>query len=183
MQSANHENLRASLAPTDQIQVAAIFEDKLSAKQTIQQLANSTNVSTDQVSFIDASDTQISQKLEQESKHIGKNLWHSHLMLGGIGLLVGILAAFLLVSFGPELTQQNPLFTYIALISPGIFTGLFVAGLVGLRPDRSEIVQAVRHAIRRNHVAVVINLKKSQSASDISSFLHSRSKTVVEAVR
>ena len=33
MQTANHENLRASLAPKDQIQVAAIFEDKLSAKK------------------------------------------------------------------------------------------------------------------------------------------------------
>ena len=183
MQTANHENLRASLAPKDQIQVAAIFENKLMAKKTIQQLTNSTDVSTDQVAFIDASDTEASEKLERESRSIGKNLWHSHLLLGGVGFLVGILAAFLLVSFGPELTKQNPLFTYIALISPGIFTGLFVAGLVGLRPDRSEIVQAVRHAIRRNHVAVVINLKKSQSASDIASFLHSRSKNVVEAIR
>lgn len=33
MQTANHENLRASLAPKDQIQVAAIFEDKLTAKK------------------------------------------------------------------------------------------------------------------------------------------------------
>jgi hypothetical protein len=33
MQTANHENLRASLAPKDQIQVAAIFENKLMAKK------------------------------------------------------------------------------------------------------------------------------------------------------
>ena len=51
MQTANHENLRASLAPKDQIQVAAIFENKLMAKKTIQQLANSTDVSTDQVAL------------------------------------------------------------------------------------------------------------------------------------
>ena len=107
MQTANHENLRASLAPKDQIQVAAIFENKLMAKKTIQQLANSTDVSTDQVAFIDASDTEASEKLERESRSIGKNLWHSHLLLGGVGFLVGILAAFLLVSFGPELIGDS----------------------------------------------------------------------------
>lgn len=104
-------------------------------------------------------------------------------MLGGIGLLVGLLFAFILVEFGPALTQQNPLFTYIALISPGIFTGLFIAGLLGLRPDRSQIIQTVRHAVRRKKVALVINLEKSQSVSDVSQFLNNRSNTVVEAIR
>ena len=84
---------------------------------------------------------------------------------------------------GPALTQQNPLFTYIALISPGIFTGLFIAGLLGLRPDRSQIIQTVRHAVRRKKVALVINLEKSQSVSDVSQFLNNRSNTVVEAIR
>ncbi|WP_232364936.1 hypothetical protein [Salinimonas marina] len=90
--------------------------------------------------------------------------------------------AWLLVSFGPALTQNNPLFTYIAMISPGIFIGLFIAGLISLRPDRSEVIDTVRHAIRRKHFAVIVNLKQSQSPARISELLGQRSHKVVEAV-
>ena len=103
--------------------------------------------------------------------------------LGFAGLAVGLIAAFLLTQFGPALTKQNPLFTYIALISPGLFIGLFIAGLMGLRPDRNEVIQTVRHAVRYGKVALVINLKKSQSASKLSSLLRQHSDKVVESIR
>jgi len=183
MHIASSNNLRASLAPSNHVQVAAIFEDKAAAQKTIKQLTNTKDINADQVSLIDATEDALSEKLEKESKTMGKRLWHSHLALGVLGLVSGLIFASLLVSFGPALTQQNPLFTYIALVSPGIFTGLFVAGLIGLRPDRSEIVQIVRHAIRRNNVAIIVNLNKNQSIADISDFLNQHSSKVVEAVR
>jgi len=80
------------------------------------------------------------------------------------------------------LTQNNPLFTFIAMISPGVFIGLFTAGLFNLRPDRTEIIDTVRHAIRRKHFAVVVNLTKSQQASQVSSLLARRSHKVTEAL-
>ena len=98
-------------------------------------------------------------------------------------LIVGLVAAFLLTQFGLALTQQNPLFTYIALISPGIFIGLFIAGLIGLRPDRNEVIQTVRHAVRYGKVALVINLKKSQSASKVSQLLKQHTDKVVESIQ
>ena len=183
MSKSEHENLRADIAPTNKVQVAAIFEDKHEAQTTAEQLTANKGISPQQVTLIDGQDEKLSQKLEGSSEKIGKHMWNSHLVLGGIGLLVGLLFAFILVELGPALTQQNPLFTYIALISPGIFTGLFIAGLLGLRPDRSQIIQTVRHAVRRKKVALVINLEKSQSVSDVSQFLNNRSNTVVEAIR
>lgn len=183
MHTHQTDNLRASIAPSEQIQVAAIFENKSKAQQTVEKLTSKTEIDAQQVAFIDASDKQVSEKLEEESDAIGKRMWHSHLAMGSVGILMGLIFAFLLVNYGPDLTQRNPLFTYIALISPGLFTGLFIAGLVGLRPDRSEIIQTVRHAIRRNEVAVVINLKKQQSVSKVSSFLNAYSNTVVEAIQ
>ena len=110
-------------------------------------------------------------------------MWSSHLLLGAVGLVVGLIAAFLLTQFGPAITQQNPLFTYIALISPGLFIGLFVAGLIGLRPDRNEVIQTVRHAVRYGKVALVINLKKTQSASQVTKLLKQHSDNVVESIR
>ena len=110
-------------------------------------------------------------------------LWSSHLLLGSVGLVVGLVAASLLTLFGPALTQQNPLFTYVALISPGIFIGLFIAGLIGLRPDRNQVIQTVRHAVRFGKVALVINLKKSQSSSKVSQLLKQHTDKVVESIR
>ncbi len=98
-------------------------------------------------------------------------------------LVVGLVTAFLLTLFGPALTQQNPLFTYVALISPGIFIGLFIAGLIGLRPDRNQVIQTVRHAVRFGKVALVINLEKSQSSSKVSQLLKLHTDKVVESIR
>jgi hypothetical protein len=75
------------------------------------------------------------------------------------------------------------MFTYIALISPGIFIGLFIAGLLGLRPDRNQIVQTVRHAIRNKQVALIISLKQSQSVKELEAVLRPHANDVVEAIK
>ena len=164
-------------------QVAAIFDTPEEAAESMEMVKRESGVSTKQMTLINPMDEHFSDKLEQRSKTIGKTLWRSHLILGACGLALGLTVAFLLVTFGPQLTQNNPLFTYIALISPGIFIGLFVAGLVGLRPDRHKIVETVRSAIRRRKFALVINLTKGQSASAISQVLSGKSNKVVEAAQ
>lgn len=167
---------------SDHTQVAAVFDSQSEADDSVQTVRNA-GIDSEQITLIRPMDSHFSEKLEQQSQKIGKSLWRSHLMLGAVGLLVGLFAAFLLVMFGPELTRNNPMFTFIALISPGLFIGLFVAGLLGLRPDRDEMIQTVRAAIRRKKFALVIDLQKEQSSSEIRKLLSSNSATVVEAAR
>ena len=181
--SNEHENLRAHVVSTGDLQVAAVFPSKLKVQEVLEIVQDQTSVEVSQVEIIEAGDPKMSEKLERNSASIGKSMWSSHLLLGSNGLIVGLVAAFLLTQFGPALTQQNPLFTYIALISPGIFIGLFIAGLIGLRPDRNEVIQTVRHAVRYGKVALVINLKKSQSASKVSQLLKQHTDKVVESIR
>ncbi len=178
-----HANLRGAVTPNDELQVAAVFESKQKAQQTISMVQDNADVDPSQIKIIQGNDPHFSEKLERNSRTLGKRLWSSHLLLGTIGLVQGLIVAFLLVQFGPAFTQQNPVFTYIALISPGIFIGLFVAGLIGLRPDRDELVQSVKHAIRYGKVALVINLRKTQSAKDVVSVLKRHSSKVVESAR
>ena len=181
--SNEHENLRANVVSNGDLQVAAVFSSKRKVQEVLEVVQNQTSVAASQVEIIEAGDPNMSEKLERNSASIGKRMWSSHLLLGAIGLICGLLAAFLLTQFGPALTQQNPLFTYIALISPGLFIGLFIAGLIGLRPDRSEVVQTVRHAVRYGKVALVINLRKSQSSSEVSHLLKQHTDKVVESIR
>ena len=181
--SNEHENLRADVVSNDELQVAAVFSSKQEVQEALVMVQDQTSVESSQIEIIEAGDPNMSEKLERSSTSIGKSMWSSHLTLGSLGLLAGLAAAFLLTQFGPALTQQNPLFTYIALISPGLFIGLFIAGLIGLRPDRNEVIQTVRHAIRYGKVALVINLKKSQSSSKVSQVLKQHSDSVVESIR
>ena len=163
-------------------QVAAVFDSQSDADSSVQTVRDA-GIEPEQITLIRPMDTHFSEKLEQESRKIGKSLWHSHLIFGSAGLLAGLFAAFMLVMFGPELTQNNPTFTFIALISPGLFIGLFIAGLLGLRPDRDEIIQTVRSAVRRKKFALIIDLKKEQSSSRIRKLLSSNSNTVVVAAQ
>ena len=176
-----HVNLRANVVSNGELQVAAVFPSKIKVQEVLEIVQEETSVEASQIEIIEAGDPNMSEKLERNSASIGKSMWSSHLLLGSVGLVVGLVAASLLTLFGPALTQQNPLFTYIAMISPGIFVGLFVAGLISLRPDRSEIIDTVRHAIRRKHYAVIINMKKHQSVKAVSEVLSRKSHKVVAA--
>ena len=178
-----HVNLRANVVSNGELQVAAVFPSKRKVQEVLEIVQEETSVEASQIEIIEAGDPNMSEKLERNSASIGKSMWSSHLLLGSVGLVVGLVAASLLTLFGPALTQQNPLFTYVALISPGIFIGLFIAGLIGLRPDRNEVIQTVRHAVRYGKVALVINLEKSQSSSKVSQLLKLHTDKVVESIR
>lgn len=180
---SDNTNIRAAIVSSDKLQVAAIFDTTDEARIALKRVEEGTNVASHQSELIEPSDPKLSEKLEQKSSLIANTLWTSHLALSGIGFAIGMIAAFLLTQYGPALTQQNPLFTYIALISPGTFIGMFVAGLIALRPDRNEIVLNVSEAARNGKSALIINLRKSQSAKTISGLLQQQSSNVVQSIK
>jgi hypothetical protein len=181
--SSQRQSLRGAIVSSSKLQIAAVFDSKQRAEKMLDIVSDETRVDKSHMQIIDKHDPRFSEKLEKSSSKIGKSLWSSHLVLGGIGLGIGMVVAFLLTQFGPALTQQNAMFTYIALISPGIFIGLFVAGLFGLRPDRDHLVQNVKNAVRYGKVALVINIPKSQSSTEIVTLLDQQASRVIESVK
>ncbi|WP_137167091.1 DUF368 domain-containing protein [Salinimonas lutimaris] len=176
------EDMRSSLLDHSATQIAAVYDNEQDVQESVNELTAVADVGQHQITVINPSDMDFSEKLEQDSQKLSSRMWYSHIISGAAGLAVGLIVAWVLVSVGPALTQNNPLFTFIAMISPGVFIGLFMAGLFNLRPDRTEIIDMVRHAIRRKHFAVVVNLKKSQQVSKVSSLLAKRSHKVTEAL-
>lgn len=176
-------NVRATILSSDKLQVAAVFDSTEQAKQALQQLESEASIDSHQSEVITPSDPRLSAKLEEKSSQIASSLWTSHLALAAIGFTAGMITAFLLTQYGPALTQQNPIFTYIALISPGTFIGLFIAGLIGLRPDRSEIIRKVSDAVRSGKSALIVNLRGSQNAKAVSQILQAKSNSVVESIK
>lgn len=181
--SSSSTNIHRQVFNTNNTQLAAIFSSQKEAEEAVSALMTDTAVDSEQITVLEPGESVLSQKIEADSRNIGRRMLASHLLMGGVGLVVGLLIASILVSNGPLLTQQNPLFTFIALISPGIFIGMFVAGLFSLRPDRTELQETVRHALRQKRIALVVNLSNAHSVDRVRAVLARQSATVVEAIR
>lgn len=181
--SESEQHYRTKLVGSEQVQVASVFDTKSDANKAIEQMVRGTDVKPQQVTLIEPDDNEFNRKLEGDSESLGKMMWYSHLLLGAAGLAVGLITAYLLVNIGPALTQQNPMFTYIALVAPGIFLGVFVAGLLSIRPDRMQIIEVVRKAVKAKHYTVIVNLRSGQSVTKVREFFTRHSDHVVESIQ
>ncbi|GGW87701.1 hypothetical protein [Alteromonas halophila] len=181
--STSPDKLTGHIFSAQHTQLAAVFDSHDEAEATARQLEADCSVSSEQIVIMDPGEAHLSDKLERDAGSIKKKMLNSHLLLGFIGLLAGLILAAILVTVGPALTQQNPVFTFIALISPGFFIGLFAAGLFSLRPDRSALIDTVRHAVKEKRSALIVNLKRSQSVDSVERLLARRGLKVTRSLR
>ncbi|MBT0586686.1 hypothetical protein [Alteromonas oceanisediminis] len=157
----------SSPSPETDNRIAAVFGSKSAAESLASELVKSADVSEQRINVIAPKDHEFNRKLEGSSQKIGKRMLKDHIIWGIGGLTFGAVVAGILVSFGPELTRQNPVFTFIALISPGIFSGLFISGLLSLRPDHDMTNEQVRSAAQKGEWTVVVSLDDSDSKESI----------------
>lgn len=125
--------------------VAATYKSKDDASKAKHVLATKLGFQNSKIDIIEPNSTTQGEKLKVKSKAIGKSMLTMHIYNALIGVTVGMILAFLLVQYGPLLAQNNPLFTYIAFISPGLFIGLFFAGIRSFRPQHDVVNQ---HAVQ-----------------------------------
>lgn len=57
-----------------------------------------------------------------------------------------------------------------------------IASLIGLSADSDDIVQSVKHAVKRGNIALVVNMRRSQSPKAVVDVLKQYAYQVVEAV-
>lgn len=141
--------------------IAAVFEQHNAAKAAHHTLIDYGHFDKKDVDIIAPGDNEARDKIEPETQAIGQTLFVSHLLLGGIGAAVGIAVALLLINIGPLFAQSSPILTLLTLSLMGSFFGLFVAGLVTLRPDHDPLINETLAAIRENKWAVIVQAKDS----------------------
>jgi hypothetical protein len=139
--------------------VAATYKTKDDIKQAKIVLTRKLGLRESNVKIIAPNDNMEGAKLEGKSKKVGNNMLMSHVRNTLLGFLIGMAIAFILVQYGPALTQNNPMFTYIALISPGIFIGMFFAGFRSLKPEHDIINQHAVKAQQENYWTLLVETK------------------------
>lgn len=139
-------------------------QDKLRAACAV--LKRKLSVSPSSMKVISPQTDDVGKKLEPRSEKVGSNMLNLHFIYGSVGVIIGMVAAYILATYGPQWAQQNPIFTFIALVSPGLFTGLFLAGFMSLKPERDIVNQEVVSQNNKGEWVLVVNTENESLSRD-----------------
>ncbi len=153
--------------------VGGVFESEAAAKNAVKSLVSEGAINLQNIELVepkDRSDHPLGHKIEPEDRGTARALAKSHLVLGVVGLLAGLLLSTVLVTVGPQLTRSNPLFTFIPLTLICVFLGLLLAGLISLRPDHDHLINKSRKMVKSGRWSVVVhttNTEEKQRAKNV----------------
>jgi hypothetical protein len=136
--------------------VAGIFETEDQAKHAEESLIDEGHFHSEEVQLLKPGDTHLQDRLEPETKAIGKELILSHYIMGAAGLIGGVVLAAIVTTIGPTFAQSSPLLTYLALAMVGTFLGLIAAGAFTIRPDHDPLINETMEATKDNKWAVIV---------------------------
>lgn len=163
--------------------VGAVFESEAAAKNAVKSLVSEGAINLQNIELVEPRDGSFEHKVEPEDKGIARTLLKSHLVLGAVGLLAGLLASTLLVTVGPQLTRANPAFTFIPLTLICVFLGLLLAGLVSLRPDHDRLINKSRNAAKSGRWSVVVHTANTEEKQRAKNVMKKKSaKSVAETI-
>lgn len=139
--------------------IAGIFDVEDKATHAEESLIEQGHFQTSEVQLLKPGDTHLQDRLEPETKAIGKELIIWHYLFGAAGLIAGLVVAAIVITAGPTFAQSSPLLTYLALGIVGTFFGMFVAGAFTLRPDHDPLINETIEATKANKWAVVVQAR------------------------
>ncbi|MFA3791449.1 hypothetical protein AB6T38_10055 [Aliiglaciecola sp. SL4] len=142
--------------------LVGVYENETTAKKAAEKLISDAELTNDELAIVSPKDRHFASKIEPETKAVGKTLLASHLMLGLIGMVIGLLVASSLIIAGIQFAVSSPVMLTIATATLGTFMGLLVAGAISLRPDHDSVVNEARDASSYNKWSVVVHAKNKQ---------------------
>ncbi|MDO8862987.1 hypothetical protein Q6D67_14855 [Haliea sp. E1-2-M8] len=158
--------------------VSAEFETRESAESVIAQLAADSGLSQSRVELVVPGDQRLGSKVEPESRGIARTAVKSHLVLGLAFLVLGLAAAWLLVTFGPPLTRSSPVMVFIVLGFFPPLVGLMLAGAITLRPDHEPLISSTRQAAESGRWTVVVHCTEEEQKQRARELLDVRAETL-----
>lgn len=146
--------------------IAAFYDEETKVQRAKKTLRDELALDAQALKIIGPQVGNVSKQLEGNSAPIGKQMLSAHFLYAIASFLLGMLIALLLVEFGPSLFANNPLFTFIAFVSPGIFIGVFAGGLRSLKPERDAVNQAVLEAKAKKKWTLVVHTEGADVPKD-----------------
>ena len=154
--------------------LAAVFKDESAARAAATAVIAETSLQPTQVKVITPDEPHPGMKMEPEGGGIWRTIIKAHLRLGLAGLLVGALLFVLLRWLGVPAVVQSPWAAGLAMTVFGGVGGLFLGGLVSLRPDHDRYILATRDAIAEGRTTVVVHALSEEQLSQADKVLAAR---------
>lgn len=151
--------------------VAAVFATAGAARDAARELAGALSLDAGQVKVITASEPHPGRKLEPESRGIWHTIVIAHVRLGLVGAFLGLMAFAIGYAMGIRFVTSSPVATALVLLFFGTVAGLFMGGLVSLRPDHDRYVLAARDAMEQGRATVVVHAFTTAQADQAAEFL------------
>ncbi|MEO6519210.1 MAG: hypothetical protein ABIO17_09495, partial [Pseudoxanthomonas sp.] len=120
--------------------VAAIFADPVVARETAGRLRQALQLEEAQVQLIGPGDPLPGRKLEPESGGIFRTMLRAHLRLGLLGGVAGAVVFAVLWNKGIPYIVNSAMVAAAVLVGFGAVGGLFLGGLMTLRPDHDPYI-------------------------------------------
>jgi hypothetical protein len=137
--------------------VSAEFQSDDQARHAAKKLVAEAGLPSRQVRVVKPHDRSVSRKLEPEPQGIARTLVRSHLTLGLGGGVLGLITGLVLASSGIDAVASSPAYTIGLLTGFGAILGMFLAGLISLRPDHDLVIDLVETAANEGRWSVVVH--------------------------
>jgi hypothetical protein len=142
--------------------LAAAFDDEERAHAAVRELVAEGGLVSEQVRVVRPQDPGADRKLEPETRGIARTAVRSHLRLGIVGLLAGVVLAAVLIGLGVDMAESSPVLATAFLGFLGAVGGLLLAGLITARPDHQKLIVETKDAARHGAWSVVVHATDTQ---------------------
>lgn len=137
--------------------LAAFFDTQESLEQVSAQLREKGGLQNPQLWVVRPHATDFDKRLEPETEGVARTAIRSHLILGAVGLLAGVLLWGLLYAMDVQFIVASPYYSGGAIIAFATVGGLLLGGLVTARPDHQRVIQAVDTATKEGRWSLVVH--------------------------
>lgn len=162
--------------------IVAVFDSEENAFSTIERLKERVRLMGNQLALVHPHEKEYDKKIEPETRGIARTAVRAHLILGGVGFIVGVLVWAALYGLGWPTIHSSPGMAAIAIIFFTTIGGLLLGGLVTARPDHDLVIQRVRTAVENGKWSLVVHPRNPRQCTEAEVLLNEASDDVWRSI-
>lgn len=147
--------------------VLAVFEDVRRADAAARTLREALRLEDAQVIVVAPGQPGLLRALEPEDRGIFRTILRTHVWLGLAGAVLGTGVFAVLWTRGIPLVAQSPVAAGLVMAAFGAVAGLFMGGLVSLRPDHDPYIEKARQAHAAGKPVVLVHAFDVDQAASV----------------
>lgn len=151
--------------------VAAVFETGSDAEIAARTICETTSLDDDQVTLLRPNAYDPDWELEPEDQGIWRTLVQSHLWLGAMGIVAGLILFLVLSAMNIGFIVLNTWVAASVLAALGGICGLLAAGAVTIRPDHMPYLMTAQSALRNGYFVLAVHTSSLQQLEEVQKVL------------